>query len=97
MEFEQIDKPVYNEEWRTVNFANQLAATETVQSAAIVVTRDSDGQTISDMVTDVTPYSSTYVKYWLKNGVAGTNYTMEVRVTTSANQKLSETFQICVY
>ncbi len=97
-----IEKPAYNEEFRTCQFRRtdgqgQLNSTETVSSAEVVCAERNTGvDTTSAMISDVAPYSQTYVRYKLKAGAAGTVYILSVRCTTSNGQKLEEKFLLKV-
>jgi len=86
-----LEKPAYNEEFRTLDFSLQLAAGETISSATVTIVDNSTGSDCSaDMIASVAPYNSTMVKYTLKGGTTGQVYLRTFRITTSTGQKLEE-------
>lgn len=92
----EIAKPAYNEEYRTMQFRRpdgkgQLTSEETVTAAEVVCTDAIKGITDASMISDVAPYDQTQVRFKLKGGVPGRAYFLAIHVTTSLDQKLSET------
>lgn len=100
IELVELDKPAWNEEFRTMEFrrpagAGQLNADEHITAAEIVVTeRRTGADATAAMISDVAPYNQTQVRYMLRGGVRGKSYLMEIRATTSNGQRLTEYRQV---
>jgi hypothetical protein len=92
----QIEKPSYNDEWRTLQFrrpdgAGQLGDAETVTACEVSCIERSTGTDRSAaMISEAAPYDQTQVRYRLKGGTRGTLYELTVGITTSTGQKLAE-------
>jgi hypothetical protein len=92
----EIDKPVFNEETRTLQCLRpdgrgQLSPGETVASCEVFCLERATGvDTTETMVSDVTPYDQTQIKYRLKGGVAGKVYNLFFHFVSSHGQKLSD-------
>ena len=101
MIFQQINKPYYNEEFRTCDFSINLLA-DTIQSSSIII-RDSLGvDKSSEMISDIVVTAGTggadrAVRYCLKGGNVNETYLLEIRITTASTQKMQESYQVCVY
>ena len=97
-----IEKPSYNEEFRTVQFLRpdghgQLSSGESISSCEVVCSEVLTGtETTAEMVESASPYDQTQVLYMLKGGDLGKNYLLQIRIVTSAGQKLAETFLVKV-
>ena len=92
-----LEKPAYNEEFRTLDFSLQLASGETISSATVTISELHTGiDTSATMISGVAPYNSTSVKYKLSGGTADTTYQRIIRVVTSTGQKLEEQLQVKV-
>ena len=95
-----IEKPAYNEEFRTCEFLRpdgqgQLNGSEIVSSAAVLCLDRSTGADMSAaMISTVAPYNSTQVRYKVIGGTAGKVYILRVRGVTSNGQKLEEPFEL---
>jgi hypothetical protein len=85
-----LEKPAYNEEWRTFDFSPQLAAGETLTLAGVTIADSSGTDASAAMISSVTVYADTMIKYRLKAGTAGTSYLRTFRVTTSSGQILED-------
>jgi hypothetical protein len=94
---QQIDKPDYNEEFRTCDFSTILEVTDTV-SAAFAVILDKTGADVSAaMLSNVTvAVGNKGVRYKLKGGTAGEKYTLSIQVETASLQKFEEPFTVCI-
>jgi hypothetical protein len=96
---QQIDKPDYNEEYRICDFSPVFVGTETIISTPTVTIYDSVGLDVSaTMVSNVSISTDTKgVRYMLKGGAKGSNYEMDIKITTSGGQKFKESFTVCVF
>lgn len=96
----EIDKPAWNEEFRVMEFrrtdgTGQLNDDETVTAVEIVVTDwRSSADVTADMVDNVGIHGPTSIRYRLRGGTRGAAFLMEVRITTSNGQKLTEYRQV---
>jgi len=91
----EIEKPDYNDEFRTVQFRRpdgkgQLNAEEVITACDILCAERSSGTPVADMVSEVAVYDQTQVRYRLKGGSPDKVYLLTVRITTSNGQKLAE-------
>lgn len=89
-----ISKRAYEEVFHTHNFRRPdgkgwLASDETLSSPSVIV-QDADGVTQATMVSDVSVVSSIYVKYKLKGGTSGAQYTVLIRAESSAGNKFED-------
>lgn len=92
-----IDKPAWNEEYRTCEFRRPdgrgpLNADETVQTVVSVlcIERATGTDRSSTMIANASPYSGSQVKYQLKGGTAGETYFRIIRIVSSNGQKLED-------
>jgi hypothetical protein len=85
-----LEKPAYNDEWRTFDFSPQLAAGETLALVGVTITDSAGTDTSAAMISNVTVYAETMIKYRLKAGTVGTSYLRTFRVTTSSGQQLED-------
>ncbi len=100
-----IEIPVGNKEFRLFHFLRadgrgQLNADETIQSATVTVTNAATGEAVAGLVSQVAPYDSTAVRYFVDPGAA--NLTPRARidltftVATSNGQTLTDTLPIAI-
>lgn len=94
-----IEIPVGNKEFRLFHFARldgrgQLTAGETIQTAAVVATHAATGEAVAGLVSQVAPYDSTAVRYFVDPGAAelsaGTKIALTFAVVTSNGQTLTD-------
>lgn len=94
-----IEIPVGNEEFRVFNFRRpdgrgQLAEGETVQTAAVVATHAATGEAVAALVSQVAPYDSTAVRYFVDPGAAelaaGAQIVLTFAIVTSNGQTLTD-------
>lgn len=96
----ELPKPARNNEFRIMEFVRpdgmgQLNGDEVITAAAITVTERRTGVDVTaDMISDVAPYNQIAVRYRLRGGVKGKSYLMEIVVTTSNGQDLTEYRQV---
>lgn len=100
-----IEIPVGNEEFRVFNFRRpdgrgQLAEGETIQTAAVVATHAATGEAVAGLVSQVAPYDSTAVRYFVDPGAANltprTRIDLTFTVATSNGQTLTDTLPIAI-
>lgn len=99
-----ITKQAYEEFWRYHEFLRSdnkgwLASGETVSTCAVLVKDKASGEDVSaTMVSGAVPNGTpqTQVKYYLKGGVAGTTYIVEIRIVTSTGQKFEDEIEVKV-
>jgi len=98
-----IDKPAYNEEYRTCEFrrpdgTGPLNSTETIASVVSVtcVERDAGTDRTATMIANAAIYNNTQVKYQIKGGTAGVTYTRIIRIISSNNQKIEDRMNVKV-
>jgi hypothetical protein len=99
-----ITKQAYEEFWRYHNFLRSdgngwLAVGETVSTCTVLVKEKITGTDVSaTMVSGVVPDGTpvTRVKYYLKGGVSGTTYIIEIRCVTSTGQKFEDEIEVKV-
>ncbi|MBC7964228.1 MAG: hypothetical protein H7Y05_14950 [Steroidobacteraceae bacterium] len=98
-----IEKPAYNEEWRSCEFRRPdgkgpLNELETVQSVVSVTCaeRDSGTDRTATMIASAAVYNNTQVRYQLLAGVAGMVYVRTIRIVSSNGQKLEDKMAIKV-
>lgn len=97
-----ITKTAYEEFFRYHEFKRPdgkgwLADEETISTAAVTIIEKETGQDVSaSMVSSVSTYGNTKVKYMLKAGAAGKTYIATIKITTSTGQKFEDALEIKV-
>ena len=100
-----IKIPIGNKEFRVFQFVRedgwgQLNAEETIQSATVTASDATTGEAITGMVSDVAPYNSTAVRYFIDPGgaevVKRSRITLLFTVVTSNGQTLTDTLQMVI-
>lgn len=100
-----IEIPAGNKEFRLFHFARpdgrgQLTTGETIQSATVTAAHAATGGAVAGLVSQVAPYDSTAVRYFVDPGAA--NLTPRIRialtftVVTSNGQTLTDTLQAVI-
>ena len=100
-----IEIPAGNKEFRVFRFARpdgrgQLTDGETIQTAAVVATHAATGEAVAGLVSQVAPYDSTAVRYFVDPGAAELTKRARVALTfsvvTSNGQTLTDTLQAVI-
>jgi len=97
-----IAKSAYEEFFRYHEFKRPdgkgwLGDEETASTAAVTIFEKDSGQDLSaSMISAVSPYGNTKVKYMIKAGTAGKIYTIKIKITTSMGQKFEDTLDFKV-
>jgi hypothetical protein len=92
---QQINKQVYDEEYRICDFSSLLDTLDIVTSQAVTIVDGSGTDCSATMISEVALYvGSKSVRYKLKGGTSGKFYMLSVKVTTASNQKFNEPFQV---
>ena len=100
-----IEIPAGNKEFRLFHFTRtdgrgQLTTGETIQTAAVVATHAATGEAIAGLVSQVAPYDSTAVRYFVDPGAAGLTKRARVALTftviTSNGQTLTDVLQTVI-
>lgn len=81
-------KSVYEEFYRLYDFSPLLADGETISNPTVLVTEKKTGtDKSSTMVSNISVYNDTKVKYKIKAGTANKLYIITIRCETSNSQK----------
>ena len=95
-------KKIYEEYFRLYNFAPILADAiladgETLATGAVtVIKKQTDSDESGSMVSDVSVYDDTKVKYKIKAGEVGKTYIIEIKCVTTNGQKFEDWLEMRV-
>ena len=94
-----IEIPVGNKEFRMFHFTRtdgrgQLTDGETIQSATVTAAHAATGEAVTGLVSQVAPYDSTAVRYFVDPGAAqlsaGIKIALTFTIVTSNGQTLTD-------